>query len=159
VNRFELNMHEAGFHKSRKLMLLIVEKSLKAVETLHEPFGRGRNKRSIPGPGSSDPVLCPAKLTGHLVGSPSAPQQNCVDLPNQAQRERKSLAQAFQTMLHGGDVVRNFLHVLDGDVRYLIVLKQESGRRTRTECLRSERRPRPPYEHTNNGGIGCRVAA
>jgi hypothetical protein len=106
-------------------MLLIVEKSLKAVETLHEPFGRGRNKRSIPGPGSSDPVLCPAKLTGHLVGSPSAPQQNCVDLPNQAQRERKSLAQAFQTMLHGGDVVRNFLHVLDGDVRYLIVLKQE----------------------------------
>ena len=61
-----------------------VEKSLKAVETLHEPFGRGRNKRSIPGPGSSDPVLCPAKLTGHLVGSSSAPQQNCVDLPNQA---------------------------------------------------------------------------
>ena len=28
-------------------------------------------------------------------------------------------------MLHGGDVVRNFLHVFDGDVRYLIVLKQE----------------------------------
>src|SRR5580704_16719083 len=90
VNALELNMRQTSLHKNRELVLVVMQKSLKAVEAFHQPFGRRWNKRGVSRPAAADPILRPAKFARHLVGTPSAPQKNCVNLANQAQRHGKT---------------------------------------------------------------------
>src|SRR3984893_6189394 len=110
---FELDMHESSLHQNGQFVPLIVKKTLKAVETLHQAFWWRRNERRVPRTVSPDPVLCPAKFARRFVRAAPAPEENRVDLPNEAERKGKSAPEPSQTMLHGSYIVRDFLNILD----------------------------------------------
>src|SRR5271157_2930846 len=131
VNRFELDVYESSFDQKREFVLLVVEKSLQAAQTFHELLGRRWDKGSVPRPCAPDPVLRPAKFTWTFVGAPSTPEQNFMDLANQTERERETSRKPSQPMLHRGDVVGNFLNVLNGHFRGCFVLKQQEIRKRR----------------------------
>src|SRR5215472_1393306 len=90
VNGLKLHVNQSGIDQNGQLVFFVVEKTLKAVETLHQPLWRRRNKRSIAGTRSADPVLRPPEFAGSSVGPTSAAQQDGVNFANESERERKA---------------------------------------------------------------------
>src|SRR3977135_7724 len=70
-------------------MFLVVEKTLKTVEALHQSLRRRRNKRRIAGTSSADPVLRPAGFARCSVGPTPPAQQDDVNLAYESERERE----------------------------------------------------------------------
>jgi hypothetical protein len=106
-------MNQSGFYQDGQLVFLVVEKALKTVETLHQSLWRRRNKRSIAGTCSADPVLRPAELARCSVGPTPAAQQDGVNLPYESERGRESARYPTKSMLHRRDVVRDFLNIVE----------------------------------------------
>src|ERR1700747_1062504 len=105
MNRLELHVNQSGLDQDGQLVFLLVEKTFKTVETLHQSFWRRRNKRSIAGTSPSDPVLRPPEFAGGSVGPTSATQQDAVNFADESERERKAARDPTKPMLHRGDVV------------------------------------------------------
>ena len=56
MNRLKLHVDQSSFNQNGQLMFLVMQKTLKIVETLHQSLWR-RNKRGVARTRSSDPVL------------------------------------------------------------------------------------------------------
>ena len=142
MDTLELYVRKRGPDQQRHIPGLAVKKRFELAHALHDEIGRRGNESCVARAGASDPVLAAAKLTGVLFASPSARKQNRVNLSNQAQRKRKALAHAFQTVIKRGDVVGDVLHIFDGNAGdFLVFEKQEVGkRRLRALDLRGQQR-------------------
>ena len=105
MNGLKLHVNQSGLDQNGQLVFFVVEKTLKVVETLHQPLWRRRNKRRIAGTRSADPVLRPAEFAGGSVGPTSAAQQDGVNFADESERERKAARDPTKPMLHRGDVV------------------------------------------------------
>src|SRR5258707_14006603 len=106
-----------------------MQKLLKRIEALHEPIRRRRNKRRIAWPRATDPVLRSPEFTGSLVRAATSSEQNRMHLANQPQRERESVAQAAQSVLHRRYVIRNFFHIVNGHSGRCVVFKKQQLRK------------------------------
>ena len=102
-----------------------MEKLLEAVQAFHQTFRRRRHKSGIAGPCTANPVLRAAEFPRCPVRAASAPQQNAMNLPNQPQREWKTIAESLQAVLHGGHIIRNLPHIVHGNARCALILKQQ----------------------------------
>src|SRR5580692_2394000 len=113
VDCLKLHVDQAGFDQDRQLVFLVVEKTLQIIQTLHQSLWRRRNKRSIAGTSSADPVLRPAEFARCSVGPAPPAQQDGVNFAYESEREREAARDPTKPMLHRGDVVRNFFDIVN----------------------------------------------
>src|SRR5216684_5068884 len=72
VDRFELDVNESGLDEHGQLVFFVMKKMLEAVQTLHHELRWRRNKRSVSGTATANPILRAAKFAGCLVRPASA---------------------------------------------------------------------------------------
>src|ERR1700682_847920 len=118
-------MNETRPNKQRKRRPLLVEKVFELPHALHHQMGRRRDERGIPRPRAANPVLTSAEFARLFVAASPVREEDSVNLANETQRKRESIAHALQSVIESGDIVRHLFDILDGDSRRLFVLKQE----------------------------------
>ncbi len=125
VNRLKLHVNQSRFDQNGQLLFLVVEKTLKTVEALHQSIWRRRDKRRIAGTSSADPVLRPAEFARCSVGPTPPAQQDGVNLAYESERERQAARNPTKPMLHRGDVVRDFLDIVKRNAWFCVIFKQQ----------------------------------
>src|SRR5258708_39965049 len=88
-------------------------------------MGRRRDECDIPRTRAADPVLTSAKFAGLFVAASPVREEDSVNLANETQRKRESVAHALQPVVEGGDIVRNLFDILSGDSGCFLVFKEE----------------------------------
>ena len=102
-----------------------VEECLEITHASRDEIGRRRDKESVAGAGSADPVLAAAKLSGLHVAAAAFGEKHLMNLSDEAKRQREITPKPVETVGHGGDVVGDFLDVIEGNTRRFLVLKQQ----------------------------------
>jgi len=133
MNRFELGMRQGRFNERRGGLRIALNEAFKLCHAVCHTVGGRRNKHGISRAGASDPVLGPAELTGCLAFTSAAGKQDTMNFPNQSVGERKTLSQAFESMLQSGNIIRHLYDVIERRARrrFILVEQQVGERRLR----------------------------
>ena len=105
-----------------------MEEQLQRVHAGRDMPGRRRHEGGVAGARAADPVLAGAELAGVFAAAAALRQQFGVYLAEQAQGERKALAQALEPVVHGRDVVADFANVVDRYAGLLVEFEKQEVR-------------------------------
>src|SRR5438105_1640198 len=111
VYGFELQMRESSFYNG---VGRLVQVMLEIRKTRIQITRRWRHEGRVARPRASNPVLRAAELTGLLLRITSIDEQNGVHFSQESSRHGESISDAFQPMIHGIDVARDFSYVITG---------------------------------------------
>jgi len=125
MDGLELYVSQPGPQQDGNSVIFSVEEGFEfrhAVFDLRVGWG---NEGGVARTCSTNPVLGAAKLTRVLDAAPTPREQDAVDFADEPVGKRKTLLQALEAMIEGGDVVGNFRHVLDRNARGFVQFEEE----------------------------------
>jgi hypothetical protein len=128
MDRLELDVGHAGLDQSRHVLVIPVQELLQGVQAFRQMLGRGRDESGVARPAAADPVLAAPELARHLVGAPSAPEQDAVNLAQEPQAQRQLVAGTAQPVLEGGHIARHLGHIVERHVLHALGLEGEQVR-------------------------------
>ena len=146
MNRLELDVNQTGFNEQRQIRSLVVQESFEGAHAIEDELGWRRNEGRSSRAGSPDPVLAFPELARLFVAAPTLRQKDFMDLPDEPQGKRKAPAKPLEAMVQRGDVVGDFLDVVQRTARHLVILKEEQvGKRRLSPLDLGFDQIRPPF--------------
>jgi hypothetical protein len=113
MDGFKLDVRQRGLDQERGFDRIVVQKFLQSAEAFEHLVRRRRNEQGVAGARATHPILRAAEFARLLLAAAALRQQDTVDFLQQAERQRKRF-QPLQSVIHGGDVTRHLLHVVQG---------------------------------------------
>src|SRR2546430_17035917 len=101
-------MDKPGSYKQGEAWTLLMDEGLEPSHTVQHILWRRRHIRCITGPGAPDPILALPELPWLGMAATSLRQQDFVNLPYEAEGERKAIAHPLEAVIQGRHIVRNF---------------------------------------------------
>ena len=135
MDGLELDMDEARLDQGRNLRRVGMDEFLQVGHEVGNLAGRRRHEHRVAGAAAADPVLRAPEFAGLPFAAASLRQQFLVNPPDQAQRDRKALPYSREAVIHGRDVVRNVLNVVERHPRQLRPFEQQELGQRRLRAL------------------------